>query len=96
MMVNSDKDFIGLVAAVRDRTSQLRFDYARIMGVALVPDEYIYRCLKTVEKICSRHVLGDLRHDPNDVKLVRDAAQWSISVNCVLRGQEEISMQWRD
>ena len=71
--------------------------YGRKSG-GLTPDipEHIKKEMVRWRQMAVRHQKGDFRHTPSEMLSVRTVCQWTVDLNCDLRGQERVTIEWPD
>ena len=96
VLVPSDRDMVALGQAVKDRLRGLREAWFRIRGVTLLMPGEIAAEFKRFKIMLRRHANGDFRHTESEKISTRIMADWSLAVNCELRNQQYIPMEWAD
>ena len=88
MLVASQPDDIGLTEAVRIRFNELIPLHRQKKGTDLIVPPDLAQEYRRVIDLCRRHHRGDFRHSPDELKALKQFAQWTLDINCDLRGQE--------
>jgi hypothetical protein len=70
--------------------------YTRHHQSVLVPPKDLDKDLLKWRQMIVRHKNGDFRHTDAEYESTKAIAQWTLDVNCDLRGQPRIQMDWKD
>lgn len=95
-LVPSDPDVIALGMAVEERFIRVLNQYVKQRGVKLVPPLSMNRDMYCWREMCIRHKKGDYRHTEGELKSTKAIAQWTLDINCTLRGQSAQTIQWKE
>ena len=96
MLKPSDQDTIALAMAVEDRFLDLCGLWQRVRGVEVefpIPESLNSDMLRWRE-MRVRHKAGDFRNTEAELQSVKAVAQFTLDMNCDLRGQEKKVLQW--
>ena len=90
----SSPDDFALAQAVEDRFLDLSGAWSRVRGVSLpIPESLNYDMLRW-RTMRVRHKAGDFRNTEAELQSVKAVAQFTLDMNCDLRGQEKKVLQW--
>jgi len=92
----SNPDLIALADAVATRFVELCGAWERVRGVRLQVPVSLLSDVNKCRRVRQRHKMGDFRHLPSEWKALKTVAQWLVDMNCELRGQKKIKVQWSD
>ena len=92
----STLDDIQLAYAVETRFLDLCGTYLRVRGVEIPIPSSLNADLLRWREMRVRHNKGDYRNSEAEKKSVRTVAQWTVTENCELRGQENKIVEWGD
>lgn len=90
----SKPDDIHLCEAVAHRILELQGLTVRLTGMDLVIPEELRRDQVRYMRMIGRFQDGDFRHTPSEMQSLKTIAQWTVDLNCMLRGQEPKIVQW--
>lgn len=88
MLGPSDPDMIALCAAVVTDYNKLVQMYERIKGEPLLISSEMERMVQRVMVLTARYEKDDFRHNESEKLAIRSLAEWNLTVNHDLRGQE--------
>ncbi len=54
------------------------------------------RDIRLWKQMLVRHSNGDFRHSDAEKRATRNVAQWTVDLNCMLRGQDSRTLTWKD
>ncbi len=95
LLVNSTQDNVMLGMAVQESFIELCGAYLRINKVKLIIPDYLKRAIFIWREMCVRHKSGDIRHTEDEMKAMKEIADWTVRVNQELRNQKQKPVQWR-
>jgi len=96
MLRPSSQDLIVLILSIETRFLDLTHAYLRITGVQLPIPESLNADLLLWRTLRVRHKKGDHRNTEDEVKAIKNIAQWSLDENNKLRNQPPIKLEWGD
>ena len=96
MFQKSTEDDILLSQEVELRIRELEQAFLDKVGVSLQVPKDLQADYHRFIQMRLRHRTGDFRHDADEKRSLQQIAQWTVNVNCVLRGQQKKAVQWKD
>lgn len=94
-LVPSDNDLVQLGLSVEQRFLELTESYIRIKGIRLVIPTSLQPDAMRWRRMVMRHRNGDYRNTPSELKATRAFAQWTLDINCEMRGQVKQQIVWK-
>ena len=73
---------------VHQRVALVSNMYLKAKGVTFVPDGDLAKALQRWKTMTDRHQRGDFRHSEDEMKAMKFVANWTLTLNAKLRGQE--------
>ena len=95
-LVESTPDDVALALAVEERFLGLCKLHLRLRGVELAIPQSLDEDVRRWRKMRVRHKGLDFRHTESEIRSVRTFAQWTCDVNCELRNQDRVVVNWGD
>lgn len=95
-LMPSQPDDIELVIAIVDRYNGLLEHHLRIKGEHLLIPGPMIRAQQILIRVKDRYQHSDYRHSESEKRAIREFAEWTHLVNCSLRNQEYIPIEWKD
>ena len=92
----SVQDVIALGTAVNARFNDVLDLHFQTKGVPAPISASLDAEIRLWAGMHARHVQGDFRNTDGEKKATRAVAQWTLDMNCVLRGQEKKTLEWKD
>lgn len=92
----STQDNIALAQAVEERFLNLCGSWERIRGERLPIPDGLQNEMIAWRRMRIRHKQGDFRNSDYEVKCLRVFAQWTVDMNCCLRNQPLVKIDWGD
>ena len=96
VLIPSTPDNIALGGAVEERFLSVCKLWMRVNGSELPIPESLNGDLMRWRKMRVRHRGNDFRHTEAESRSVRTIAQWTCDMNCDLRNQERVVIDWGD
>jgi hypothetical protein len=90
----STPDTIALATAVEDRFLEICPLYFKRTAMQLVPPASLDADMLRWRTMRVRHKSGDFRNTEAELKSTQAVAQWTVDVNCQLRGQPTQQIVW--
>ncbi len=90
----STPDTIALAEAVESRFLTLCEGWLHKRGVKISVPKSIDGDLLRWRQMCVRHKKGDRRNTVSEINSTKAIAQWTVTMNCELRGQPDKQMSW--
>lgn len=90
----SNPDMITLAEAVESRFLTLCEGWLRKCGVELPIPKSMDRDMLRWRQMRVRHKRGDRRNTLAEIKSMKAVAQWTVMMNCELRGQPDKQIVW--
>ena len=87
-LIPSDPDMIALCAAVVTNYNKLVQSYERIKHEPLLVSKDMESTVQRVMVLVARYEQDDFRHCESEKKALRSLAEWTLTVNHDIRGQE--------
>lgn len=94
LLFSSDADMIALGAAVEKRYVSVFVDHFRIRSYSLVLPGFLSVDLRLFKTMRHRHRRGDFRHTDDENLSTRRIADWTLIVNCDIRNQTFVPIDW--
>lgn len=92
----SDQDTIALATAVRARFNDVLDLHFQMKGAPVPISPSLDSDIKMWAAMHARHLSGDFRSTDGEKQATRNVAQWTLDLNCSLRGQPTKTLAWRD
>lgn len=96
MLLTSEKDDIALAFEVSKRALEVGDLYRNRTGLQLQMPPDMVPDFKLMQAMVSRHQKGDFRHTVDEKLALKSVAQWTLDMNCDLRGQPRKNLTWKD
>ncbi len=93
-LFQSNPDTVALGEAVESRFLTLCEGWARKRGEKLPISKSVHRDLFCWRQMRVRHRQGDNRNTLSELKSMKAMAQWTVTMNCELRGQDDKQVAW--
>lgn len=93
---SSNMGIIDLNDAVEYRFNDLCAVYFREKGMELFPPKHLDKDMFLWRTMAVRHKSGDYRHTDDEIKSLKNVAEWTLQENCKLKGQEYVPLDWGD
>lgn len=90
----STKDMIALGGAVRPRFNDVLDLHFQLRGVPVPISQSLDADIKLWAGMHARHVSGDFRNTDGEKQATTAVAQWTLDLNCELRGQPSKTVDW--
>ena len=95
-LLQSTGDDVSLVYELSKRLVGLEESWIHYKGTPLPVTEDMKKNLELYNELKLRHMRNDYRHTVDEMKATKEVAQWSVDVNCTLRGQPPITLTWKE
>jgi hypothetical protein len=92
----SEDDMVALGTAVQERFNTVLDLHFQMRGVPAPIASSLDIDIKQWAAMHARHLMGDFRNTDGEKKATRNVAQWTLDMNCELRGQEKKTLEWKD
>jgi len=92
----SEGDIVALGTAVQERFNTVLGLYFQMRGVSAPIAPSLDADIKLWAGMHARHIQGDFRNTDGEKKATRNVAQWTLDMNCALRGQSPKTLEWKD
>jgi len=89
-------DEMSLCLAVDQRYRKLCRTHAAVRGESLAPPASLDKEMLAWRTFFVRISDGDLRVSEDEIRCLRAVAQWTVDLNCELRGQPKVLVDWGD
>ena len=96
MLHNSCNDDIALSQEVYGRFCDLCAAWEKIRGEQLIPPKDLDGDLLRWRQMAVRHKRKDYRNTDAELDSLHVVAQWTVNMNCDLRGQPRKEVKWRE
>lgn len=93
-LLSSTPDMIALAEAVESRFLKLCEGWLHKRGEKLPISKLVHRDLFRWRQMRVRHRQGDNRNTQSELKSTKAIAQWTVTMNCELRGQPDKQLVW--
>ncbi len=93
-LFHSTPDVIALAEAIESRFLTLCEGWLKKRGKKLPISKSVHRDLFRWRVMRVRHRQGDNRNTQSELKSTKFIAQWTITMNCELRGQDDKQIAW--
>lgn len=90
----STQDIVALGMGVEERFLRLCKEWFRVKGDELPMPESLGKDLYRWRTMRTRHKGGDFRNTEAEFESVKVMAQWTVDMNCELRGQPPTRIEW--
>jgi len=95
-MKRSSPDTVALGDAVEHRFLNLCQSWLRIRGECLPIPNDIDSAMLLWRRMMVRHKQGVLLNTDDEERALKLLAQWTVDMNCDLRGQDRKKLEWRE
>jgi len=95
-MKRSSEDTVALGDAVEHRFLSLCQSWLRIRGEVLFIPPEIDSAMLLWRKMMIRHRQGVFLNTDDELKALKTIAQWTVDMNCDLRGQDRKKVKWEE
>lgn len=89
-LFKSSPDQIGIVYEVNQRLIELDGSLLRVRGSGLFIAPSLEKDFERFQAVKTRHQSNDFRHSAAEMASVATIAQWSLDLNCELRNQPRV------
>ena len=96
MLVQSGQDDILLAYEVEKRFGEIAQTHVHQRGTVLEIPRGLQFEFRLFMGLRERHRAGDFRHTEAEQSATKAIAQWTVTINCALRGQPNKVVQWKD
>lgn len=96
LLQSSDQDTIALADAVESRFLDLCGSWERIRGEKIPIPESMDRALLLWRKCVARFRKGDFRNTADELRAIKEVAQWSVDAQRQLRNQPTEKVKWKE
>jgi len=94
LLVRSQRAEVDLAFQVEERFKTVCELYWRTHQTDLIPTKDLDGDMLRWRTMVVRHKAGDFRHTEAELKSVKVIAQWTLDINCDLRGQPRQNIKW--
>ena len=92
----STMDTVALIRAIETRFLDLCGAYLRIRGYKLQIPSILRADALRWRQTALRHRKADFRNTQTELKSIRAIAQWTVTVNALIRNQDPVEVDWGD